>query len=314
MASPVAARGGAQSRRNLRNGLFFVSPWLIGLSVFMLYPIVASFYYSLCEYSVLQPAEFIGLGNYQDLFSDELFLKSLSNTLVYAAISLPLGLIVSLGLALLLNTGVPFMSWYRTVFFLPALVPQVAIAIVWLWIFNGKFGVLNQALQPMLDVVGRALPGDPKLTAPGWLSDPLWSKPALVLMGAWGVGNSVVIYLAGLQDVPKQLYEAAELDGASWFQRIRHVTLPALSPVILFNFIMGIIGSLQFFAVPYVLSPAGSPSRSIYFLTMYLYDSAFTHLRMGYASAMAWILFLIIFVLTLLALRLSERHVYYGGE
>ena len=304
--SRVRRRWSGEDRRNLLNGLLFVSPWLVGLGGFLLYPIAASLYYSFCDYSVLQPAQFVGAENYRELYHDEVFRQSLGNTFYYAALALPLGLIVSLTLALLLNTGVPLMSVFRTVFFLPSLVPMVALAVLWLWIFNGEYGVLNYALKPVLAPFG--------ISPPGWLSDPLWSKPALVIMGAWAVGNSIVIYLAGLQDVPQHLYEAAELDGANWFQRIRHITLPAISPVIQFNLIMGIIGALQFFAVPYVISPEGSPARSIYFLTSYLYDNAFTYLRMGYASAMAWILFIIIFCLTMFALKLSERHVHYGGS
>ncbi len=304
----------AGDKRRLLAGLGFVSPWLIGLGVFLLYPIVASLYFSFCEYSVLQPAEFIGAANYRDLFQDEVFLKSLANTLVYAAFSLPLGLLVSLTLALLLNTGVPLMSWYRVVFFLPVLVPRVALAVLWMWIFNGEYGILNAFIEWAFGTLGHVVPAAKDLKPPGWLSDPAWSKTALVTMGAWCVGHSIVIYLAGLQDVPQHLYEAAELDGASWLRRIRHVTLPAISPVIQFNLIMGVIGSLQFFAVPYVISPTGSPARSIYFTPMYLYDNAFTYLRMGYASAMAWILFILIFILTLLSLKLTERHVYYGGE
>ena len=302
------------SGRDLLNGLLFISPWIVGLGGLLLYPIGASLYYSFCDYSVLQPAEWIGAGNYIDLATDEVFLKSLANTLVYAALALPMGLVVSLALALLLNTGVPFMSTFRVIFFLPVLVPMVALAVLWMWIFNGEYGILNHYLKPVLAFVSEHLLGGRPIAPPGWLSDPLWAKPALVVMGMWTVGNSVVIYLAGLQDVPQHLYEAAELDGASWLQRIRHVTLPAISPVIQFNLILGIIGALQLFAIPYVISPTGAPARSLYFLPMYLYDSAFTYLRMGYASAMAWILFIIIFVLTLVSFKVTEKRVHYGGE
>lgn len=302
-------------KRDLRNGLLFVSPWIIGLGGLLLYPILASLYFSFCEYSVLQPAEWIGAGNYVDLASDEVFWKALGNTLIYAAFALPLGLVVSLALAVLLNTGVRGMTVFRTIFFLPALVPMVAMAVIWLWIFNGDYGVLNFFLKWPLAAVNAVLTGLGLKTVslPAWLADPRWSKPALVVMGTWGVGHAIVIYLASLQDVPKELYEAADLDGASWAHKLRHVTLPMISPVILFNLIMGIIGSLQLFAVPYVISPRGEPARSVYFLTMYLYDSAFSYLRMGYASAMAWILFIIIFSLTLVALRVSARRIYYGG-
>ncbi|MFQ6132435.1 MAG: carbohydrate ABC transporter permease [Armatimonadota bacterium] len=291
----------ASRRRDLRNGLLFISPWIIGFGGFLLYPILASLYYSFCEYSVLQPAQWIGPANYAELARDELFWKALYNTLFYAAFALPLGVVVSLALALLLNTGVRGMTVFRTIFFLPALVPMVALAVIWLWILNGDMGVLNHLLS-WFGVEG-----------PPWLTDPTWAKPALVMMSVWGVGHAVVIYLAGLQDVPVQLYEAADLDGASWWHKMRHVTIPMISPVILFNLIMGIIGSLQFFAVPYVISPNGAPARSIYFLTMYLYDNAFPYLRMGYACAMAWILFLIILALTLLALKVSAKRIYYGG-
>jgi len=304
----------SSARRQL-TGLAFISPWLIGLGGLVLYPIALSLYYSFCEYSVLQPAQWIGPGNYADLFTDELFWKALSNTLRFALWSLPLGVVLSFALAVLLNTGVRGMAVWRTFFFLPALVPLVALAVLWLWIFNGEYGILNQALAQVDRGLG-ALVGatHPLFRGPGWLSDPTYALSALVIMSLWGVGNAMVIYLAALQEVPEHLYEAAELDGAGWLQKVRYVAIPSVSPVILFNLIMGIIGTLQVFAVPYVISPEGSPARSIYFLTMYLYDNAFTYLRMGYACAMAWILFLLILVLTYVALRVSRRFVYYGGE
>jgi multiple sugar transport system permease protein len=289
-----------RAKRDLRNGLLFVAPWIVGFGGFLLYPICQSLYWSFCEYSVLEPAQWIGAANYSDLARDEVFWKALANTLLYAAFALPLGLFVSLSLAILLNSGVRGMTIFRTIFFLPALVPMVALAIIWLWLFNGENGVLNHCLS-LIGIVG-----------PPWLTDPSWSKPALTLMSGWSVGHAMVIYMANLQDVPEQLYEAAEIDGAGYFRKLRHITIPIISPVILFNLVMGIIGTLQFFAVPYVLSPQGSPARSIYFITMYLYDNAFPYLRMGYASSMAWILFVIIFGLTMLALRMSRRHVHYG--
>ncbi len=313
-STPSKPRCAAARRRQLA-GLAFVAPWLLGLGGFMLYPIAASLYYSFCEYSVLQSPQWIGPGNYADLFTDELFWKALSNTLRFAMWSLPLGVGLSFAVAALLNTGVRGLAAFRTFFFLPALVPLVALAVLWLWIFNGEYGVLNQAVEQLDRWLTYALDWPhPLLKGPGWLSDPVWALSALVIMSLWGVGNAMVIYLAALQEVPTHLYEAAELDGAGWVQKVRHVAIPSVSPVILFNLIMGIIGTLQYFAVPYVISPEGSPARSIYFLTMYLYDNAFTYLRMGYACAMAWILFIIIFVLTLLALRVSRRFVYYEGE
>lgn len=298
----------ASERRDLRNGLLFTAPWLIGATVFLVGPILFSLYASFCEYSVLRPPEWIGASNYSDLFHDDVFWQALGNTLIFAGFSVPLGLVVSLCLAFLLNTGVRGMTVFRTIFFLPSLVPMVALAIIWLWVFNGQSGVLNYFLTSVFGLVGI------KLTAPGWLTDPTWSKPALVMMSAWTVGHAVVIYLASLQDVPTQLYEAADLDGATYLHKLRHVTLPMISPVILFNLIMGIIGTLQTFAVPYVISPRGAPARSIYFLAMYLYDNAFPYLRMGYACAMAWLMFILILILTLIALRVSAKRVYYGGS
>jgi multiple sugar transport system permease protein len=290
-----------RDRQHLWNGLLFCSPWLIGFSVFLLYPIIASLYYSLTEFSVLQPPALIGATNYRDLISDSVFRTGMWNTFYYAALSLPLGMLVALTIAMLLNTDVKGMTVYRTIYFLPSLVPAVATAILWLWIFNGQYGVLNYGLSKL------------HIHGPNWLSDPLWVKPALVLLSVWGVGNSVVIYLAGLQDVPEHLYEAADLDGAHWLQKIRHVTLPMLSPVILFNLIIGIIGTFQYFAIPFVMAPGGTPARSAYFIAVDLYDNAFSYLQMGYASAVAWILFLMIAALTALAFWASKGRVHYGG-
>ncbi|HET6385068.1 MAG TPA: sugar ABC transporter permease [Armatimonadota bacterium] len=291
------------SRRELLTGLAFISPWIIGFSVFMAYPIAMSGYYSFCDYNVLTRPVWIGARNYIDLVRhDPLFWTSLENTFYYAALALPFGMILALALALLLNAKVRGMTIYRTIFFVPSLVPAVALGILWLWIFNGDYGLLNEFLKFC------------HVPQPQWLSDPTWSKPALVLTGLWTVGNAMVIYLAGLQDVPQTLYEAAELDGAGWWGKTWHVTLPMLSPVILFNLIMGIIGTLQIFTLPYVMFPGGSPVHSTYFYTMYLYDNAFVYLKMGYACAMGWIMFFMILGLTMLAVRLSSRRVYYGGS
>jgi len=283
-------------------GVLFAAPWLIGILVFVLYPLCASIYYSFCEYSVLKPPVFIGTENYTDLFKDEVFWITLQNTFLYALFSLPLGMAMALSLAMLLNTKVKGLTFYRTFFFLPSLIPMVSLAVLWLWVFNGKNGILNETLR-VFNVVG-----------PNWLGDAAWSKPALIIMSIWTVGNSMIIYLASLQDVPVQLLESADLDGANAWTKTRHVTIPMISPVILFNFIMGIIGSLQVFAVPYVMFPGGSPARSTYFYTMYLFDNAFTYNKMGYASAMGWIMFAVILVLTLVALKVSEKHVHYGGN
>ena len=290
------------SRKEGLAGLLFASPWAIGFLVFLAYPLCASIYFSFCDYSVLKPPVWIGLDNYRELAGDELFWTALKNTLLYAVIALPAGMATAITLAMLLNAKVKGMTVFRTIFFIPSLVPQVSLAVLWLWVLNGEHGVLNALLAKV------GLPG------PNWLSDPNWSKPAMVVMSVWGVGNAVLIYLAGLQDVPQQLIEAAELDGASPWQKTRNVTLPMISPVILFNGVMGIIGTLQVFTVPFIMFPNGTPARSTYFYAMYLFDNAFKYQKMGYASAMGWIMFLIVLVLTLFSLRLSERHVHYGGS
>lgn len=293
------------ARHEAITAILFAAPWIIGFCAFLAWPLVASFYYSFCDYSVLRPPVFIGASNYTNLAKDEVFWTSLKNTFIYALMALPLGMASAISLALLLNTKVKGMTVYRTIFFLPSLVPTIPLAVLWLWVFNGEHGILNEVLNKVLKVF--------HLAGPNWLGDPNWSKPALALLALWGAGNAMVIYLAGLQDVPQDLYEAADLDGAGWWARTRHVTLPMLSPVILFNGIMGVIGTLQIFAEPYVMFPGGSPARSTYFYTMYLFDNAFLYHKMGYACAMGWILFVIILVLTLLALRASERHVHYQG-
>ena len=296
----------SRERQSLRNGLLFISPWLLGFGAFIAYPLGASMYYSLCDYSVLKPPVFVGTANYQELFSDPVFWVSLYNTLYFAAFFLPLATVLAISLALLLNTGVRGMTVYRTIFFLPSLTPLVALGILWMWMLNGEYGVVNHVLNFVLNPLG--------LEAPIWLQSTTWSKPAIVLMSLWGVGHAVVIYLAGLQDIPKQLYEAADLDGARWFSKVRHITIPLLSPAIFFNVVMGLIMALQVFALPYVLTDGeGGPARSTIFYAMYLYNCAFRYLRMGYASAMAWILFLIIMALTLVVYRLSRGRVHYAG-
>ena len=301
-------------RRSGLAGLGFMALWIIGFSVFLLYPMVASLYYSFCDYSILTSPVFIGLENYDKLVQDDVFWLSLKNTLIYAGFSVPLGMVVSLSLALLLNVEVRGRAFFRTVFYLPSIVPIVAATMLWLWIFNGQYGVLNWVLRPIVALFGAS--------PPAWLGDPAWSKPALILMSVWGVGNSMVIFLAGLQDVPKELYESAAIDGASPWRRFWHITLPTISPVVFFNLIMGIIGSMQVFTQVWVIGSAigpnlnpldGYPSRSTLMYTIYLFATAFYDLRMGYASALAWVLFILIAVLTWLATRFANRRVHYSN-
>lgn len=290
-----------RARRQLLKGLFFISPWIVGFLMFSLYPIAASFYYSLTAYSVLQKPNFIGLNNYQVMFfEDKLFWKSLYNTLYYTAGAVGLGTIAAIAMAMLLNMKVRGQAFYRTIFYLPSITPLVASSIVWLWIFNSQFGMANSIL--------RLFGMDPI----GWLTSPVWSKPSLIIMAVWGLGGAVVIYLAGLQDVPQELYEAAQIDGANGWQQIRNVTLPLLTPVILFNVVTGLIGAFQYFTQIYVMT-AGGPGDTTLMYSLYLYRTAFEFFKMGYGSALAWFLLLVILACTYAIMRSSGQWVHYGG-
>jgi multiple sugar transport system permease protein len=301
-----------RTRRNLITGVLFISPWIIGFLAFTLYPMLASLYYSFTEYHIRKPPEWIGLANYAHMLDDKLFWTSLANTGYMVGIAVPLTLSFSFVCAVLLNLKLRGQSVYRVVYFLPSIVPVVASTLLWLWILNPNSGLLNA----LLGYVG--------IRGPNWFRDPDWSKPALIILGLWGMGQTIVIYLSGLQDVPVSLLEAAELDGASWLQRLRHVTIPMVSPLTLFNLIMGVITMFQYFTQAYLFSgsattssqvstPLGAPLNSTLFYSVYLYHLAFNTLKFGYASAMAWILFIIIVVCTILLLRSSERWTYYAG-
>lgn len=285
-----------------RAGLLFAAPWFIGFSVFLFFPLVKAFYNSFTEYTILTPPVWIGLENYSDLMKDELFWKSLGNSFYYALLAIPIGTVVAISLALLLNQKVKGQAFYRTFFFLPSLVPVVPLAILWLWIFNGESGILNAFIEPVFGF------------KPNWLGDVTLAKNVLIVMSTWGVGNAMVIYLAGLQQVPVALYEAADLDGAPAYLKTWKITLPLLSPVIMFNVVMSIIGSLQVFAQPYIMFPGGAPERSTYFFSVYIYDTAFRDNRMGYASAMGWIMFILILALTLFAVKFMDKRVHYESS
>jgi multiple sugar transport system permease protein len=300
-------------RHRLKLGLVFISPWAIGFLAFSLYPLLASFAFSLTDYSVLARPVWIGADNYALMLEDAVFWQAVTNTLVFAALAIPMGLIMAFLLALLLNTGVPGTGLFRTLFFLPSLVPLVCLGLLWRWLLNGQLGLVNQALQPILDRIN-ALFGT-GLQAPNWLVDPAYAKLGLVLAGVWGCGHAMVIFLAGLQDVPRQLYEAADIDGAGFWRKTWHITVPMVSPVFYFNGIMGLIGAFQVFAVPFVMTSGGDgPGRSLLFLATYIYQNAFEYWNMGYACAMGLVLFLLILGLTLLATRLSERYIHYAGR
>ncbi len=291
-------------QRNLISGLLFISPWLSGVVIFTIYPIVASFSYSLTSYDVISPPRFIGVENYVSAFtSDPLFYQAVGNTFFYALIFLPLSMLIAVSVALLLNLDVRGLTVYRTLFFLPSIVPEIASAMLWGWILNPQFGLVNALLKAI---------GIPTL---GWLSDPDWSKPALILIGLWGFGSSMVIYLAALQDIPRQLYEAAEMDGAGAFTKTWHVTLPMLTPTIFFNLVLGLIGTFQYFTTAFVVTGgSGGPAGSTTFYAMLIYNNAFRYFKMGYASALAWMLFAFVFILTWIIFKTSGRWVYYEGE
>jgi multiple sugar transport system permease protein len=287
-------------KSSTRTGLLFISPWLIGFCVFTLFPFAASFYFSFCWYDGLKAPEWIGLENYRRLlFHEPLFWKSVYNTLYYAAFSVPLGICFGLGIALLLNMNVRGISIYRTIFFLSSIVPAVASSVLWMWLLNPQFGIINTLLR----CVG--------INGPGWIASPAWSKPAMILMGLWGVGGTMVIYLAGLQNIPESLYEAAELDGAGALLQTVHITLPILTPVIFFNLVMGLIGAFQYFTQAFVMTHGG-PVDSTLFYNLYLFNEAFAYLNFGYASALAWVLFLFVCALTLIVFKTQGKWVHYA--
>jgi multiple sugar transport system permease protein len=296
-----------RERQALWLGLAFISPWLIGLLIFTIYPIIASFYYSFCEYRVLSPPRWVGIRNYVELFTDrEYFLQSLWNT-AFMFLELPIGIVLGLAIALLLNMKLRGMAWFRTLYYVPSVVPTVAASILWLWLLNPDYGLVNKAL---------ALIHVPTLT---WLNDRTWAKPGFIVMDLWSVGGGMIIYLAALQGVPQHLYEAADLDGASSWDKLRHVTIPAISPVIFFNLILGVIGTFQYFTQAFVMTGAngssgvGGPANATLFYALYLYQNAFQYFRMGYACAMAWILFILTLFASLIVFKTSARWVYYEG-
>lgn len=287
-------------RRNL-TGLLWVSPWIVGASAFLILPMLMSGWYSLTDYPLLKPPVFIGLDNYAELLRDERFWLTVKNTAVFALISIPLATLLSLALAALLaSPGLRGRTWYQAAVFIPTLVPLIAAAMIWFWLFNGDYGLINR----LLGAVG--------LPAPNWLGDPDWAMPALVLTSLWGVGQGVVIYVAAIAGVPASLYEAARIDGLGPVRRWLRVTLPMISPVILFNVITLTIATLQVFAVPYVLFRNERGQRAEgYFYSMYLFDNAFVYQKMGVACAMAWMQLLVVLVLTGVMFVASRRLVYY---
>lgn len=288
-------------RQNLV-GYLFISPWLIGFLVFTAWPFFRSIYLSFTRYNIVTEPKWVGLANYKMLLTqDQLFWTSAWVTIKYAAIAVPLSIVAGVMLALLLNINVKGITVFRTIFYLPHIVPTVASSVLFIWLLNPSIGLINRILG-LFGVQG-----------PAWLKTSPWAFYSLVFMSLWGVGGSMVIYLAGLKDIPTGLYEAATLDGANAFQKMRRITLPMMTPVIFFNLVMGIIGSFQYFTQAFVMTPNGGPEDSTYFYSLYLYNRAWKYLDMGYASAMAWMLFLVIIVLTAIVFRSQKKWVHYGG-
>jgi multiple sugar transport system permease protein len=304
-AVPAAATApAARARHRLRQdltGYLFIAPWLVGFLVFTLFPFVRSVYLSFTRYDIVSPPRWIGAANYQMLLTqDPLFWKSLGVTFRYALVAVPLGIVAGVALALLLNLNVRGMAVYRTIFYLPSIVPAVATSVVFIWILNPQIGLVNGILS-RFGVLG-----------PNWLADTKWAFWSLVLMGLWAVGGSMIIYLAGLKDIPAYLYEAAMIDGAGPLRRTLLITLPMLTPVIFFNLVMGVIGAFQFFTPAYIMTNGG-PEDSTQFYALYLFSRAWRYLDMGYASAMAWVLFLVVVVFTGVLFRFQRKWVHYGG-
>lgn len=285
------------NRRTL-TGYAFISPFILGFLFWFIIPALTAIYLIFNRWNMIAEPEFVGFRNIQHLYDDSLFWQSLKVTSIYTFVSVPLGLVFSFMLAILINTKIRGIAIFRTIYYLPSIVPAVASAVLWAWIFNTEFGLLN--------VVVRAV-GFSKVK---WLQEPEWAMVALIIMSLWGVGAAMIIFLAGLQGIPDILYEAAEIDGAGRWAKFRHITVPVMSPVIFFNLIMGLIGSFQVFTAGFLITDGG-PQNGTLFLVLYIYRNAFEYLDMGYAATLSWVLFGIIAVLTFLVFRFYGRQVYY---
>jgi len=280
-----------------------ISPWLIGLAVFTLGPIIASLILSLFQWDMVSPAKFVGFRNFKEMFTlDPLFWQSLKVTVIYVLFRVPLSLAAALILALMMNQKIPGIGVFRTIYYLPSVISGVAVSMMWIWVFNPNFGLMNG----FLDSIG--------ISGPGWFSDTKWALPTMIIVSLYSVGSTAIIFLAGLKGIPDVLYEAAELDGASKLQQLFTITIPQLTPTILFNVIMLTITSFQIFTEALIIT-GGGPANSTMFFNLYLYQNAFTYGRLGYASALAWILFTLTFICAFYIFKSSRKWVYYeGGE
>jgi multiple sugar transport system permease protein len=302
-AQATRRAGSTLARREALEGLLYISPFLIGFVIFTAYPMAASGYLSLTKYNIITAPTWIGLDNYVEAFTkDQQFLPSIGRTGSFALMNVGIGVLGSLGAALLLNQRYPGTTVFRTFFFLPSITPVIASALLWTWIYQPSYGLLNY----LLDQVG--------ITGPAWLQSSTWAIPSLVIISLWGSigGSRMIVFLAGLQSVPQEMYEAAEIDGAGAWSKFRHITLPLISPTMFFNVVLAVIGSLSVFSLAYIAT-GGGPNYATYFYVYHLFKNAFEFSRMGYAAAMAWLFLLIVMVLTLIQFRLSSRWVYYAG-
>lgn len=302
--APARTQWSPMRRREAIEGILYLSPWIIGFIVFVAGPLLASLYLGFTKYNVLRPAQWIGVQNYVTAFTqDPLFLPSIWRTFYYALLSVPLAMIGSLIVALLLNQKLWATTMWRTFYFLPTLTPLLAVALLWRWMLNPDVGLVNYLLAQ----VG--------IKGPGWLASTTWAIPSLVIMGLWNSigGSRMIIFLAGLQDVPKEILESAEIDGAGSWSKFWNVTLPLISPTIFFNLVLGIIFALRTFDTA-LIATNGGPARATWFISLHIYQNAFVSFDMGYASALSWVFFLILFLLTYLQFRLSGSWVFYAGE
>lgn len=294
----------AQAKKEALWGLLFVSPFIIGFFVFMLGPMIFSFIGSFTNYNLTSRMDFIGLGNFKRMFtSDELFWKSLLNTAYYVVFNVPLSAAGGILLALLLNRRIRGISIFRTIFYLPVILSGVAVYVLWMQILSPSTGLVNTILAFM------------GIKGPAWLFDPNWTKPALILMRLWSVGGAMLLYLATLQNIPKQLYESVEIDGGNTFQQFKNITIPLITPIIFYDIVTSTIGSFQIFQEAYVMTESGSagPANSLLFYNFHMWNKAFVAYDMGYAMAMSMVLFVIVLVLTFINLKLAPRWVYYSG-
>lgn len=286
------------SRRRNITGYLFISPFILGFLIWFLIPALIALYLSVHKWNMISAPQFVGLENFQRLLSDPLVPQSLKATFLYTIISVPIGLVLSFGLAMLINNQLRGISIFRTIFYLPSIIPAVASAALWAWIFNTEFGLMNVFIRGL---------GGPKVP---WLQSPDWALPALIIISLWGVGGSMIIFLAGLQGIPDIYYEAAEIDGAGRWKKLTSITLPLMSPVFFFNLIIGFINSFQVFVVGFLVTDGG-PVNSTLFLVLYIYRTAFRSLNMGYAAALSWMLFFILMCLSFIVFRFFGKRVYY---